>query len=558
MLSEPSPVFDARQYLAIVRRNLRVVVLVAVAAGALGVVVGTFGTVRYASTADLVPQPSVLDDIMRTVFESQALPPTVTPDDVQVFLDDHRSRRPAEMAGVETEVTLEPEENLIRLRVVADSAARARSLSETLADAFGDSRVELIESQLERMRRLLEGRLEELDRQAASPSAPDGGLPLGVIERRAVVSEAIEQIIFAQQIERTSDIRVVHSASEPDAVGRGGVSDLRLAVVATIVGVLLGIAVAIVREHSDFRVRGDLGEVVTPDGFHVPQASAVPLANWTKTRPGRPGPVVQTSGAPLSATAEGIASLRTWVRHQASQDDLSSFAVVSSYPREGRTSVALNLARELARSGSRVVLVDADFRNPGLAELFGGSPGLAEVVRGEAALPDVLRELPGVPGLRYLPSGVAVTPPSELLAHPETVDALSGLRRDHDFVVLDTPPLFGASDALVVATAVDLALLVAASGYTDRRDVERSIELLRSVGADRVATVVNGVRTSDGLRGSRGASTRIAVGTREAGGEPPGATGAAESRVTATPRAEPLPAPRAALDDGSAVPEDIR
>jgi capsular exopolysaccharide synthesis family protein len=170
----------------------------------------------------------------------------------------------------------------------------------------------------------------------------------------------------------------------------------------------------------------------------------------------------------------------------------TSLLLTGPHAKEGTTAVACGLAIAMAETGSRVVLVDANLRTPGVGRYLSLEPGrgLADVLSGTARVPEVLRDsLDG--RLTVLPAGEPAPDPGEILASPRLATTLRALTERFDVVLVDAPPLHGVADATVLGKATDGALLVVRANHTRTLDVERSVDLLRRVGAQLAGAVLN-------------------------------------------------------------------
>ena len=165
--------------------------------------------------------------------------------------------------------------------------------------------------------------------------------------------------------------------------------------------------------------------------------------------------------------------------------------VTSCLPGEGKSTTVANLAIALAHGGESVVLVDADLRRPRLDELFGldRAPGLTTALVGAVDIADAVQET-SVPGLDVLTTGALPPNPSELLQTNAMADLVLTLQRRYDIVLFDAPPLLPVTDAALLATLSDGAVLLVRHGRTTAEQVRAAVGRLQSVGADLLGTVL--------------------------------------------------------------------
>ena len=196
---------------------------------------------------------------------------------------------------------------------------------------------------------------------------------------------------------------------------------------------------------------------------------------------------------------ERLRATRTNLLHALSHGARQVVVVTSAGPQEGASETAAGLARVLALSGHRVVLVGGDLRSPSTVGAQGG-PGLAEVLAGSARLSQVLVE-GEVAGLELLPAGEMPENPSELLGGRNMSDLLQHLASDR-IVVIDAPPVCRFTDAVVLAAYAGGVLLVARAGRTTAEGL-REAALAVGQGGGRVLGVVL-TNVSDVGRGGQG------------------------------------------------------
>lgn len=263
---------------------------------------------------------------------------------------------------------------------------------------------------------------------------------------------------------------------------------------AGILGVLLGVGLAFVREGTDPRLHGD-DDVERLLG--VPVLARVPPVRTARTEGNAPPLVVVAEGG-WSPGAEAFRTLRASLIHGSQRpdgDERLELLVTSPGTREGKTLVAASLAAALALQGRRTLLVDADLRRSEQHRIFGVEPrpGLSELMAGEAGLDEVTRRT-DVPGLDIVPSGRSRPDPTGLLGGPPFAAFLDGARDRYEAIVLDSPPTLAVADATILAGAVKGVLLVLRAERTDRRAARDAIEQLRRAGSRLRGIVLNGAR----------------------------------------------------------------
>src|ERR1700730_9527957 len=173
---------------------------------------------------------------------------------------------------------------------------------------------------------------------------------------------------------------------------------------------------------------------------------------------------------PKSEAAEAYRALRTSILLSSFGAPPKVILVTSALPQEGKTTISANSALVLAQRGSRVLLLDADLRRPGLEKLFGLRPhgGLSTLIAGSDKVEDVVRPVPEVPNLWILAAGPIPPQPAELLGSTVMKDYIARWRNEFDHVIIDTPPCLSVTDAVVLSPEVDRVILVARSGQTTK------------------------------------------------------------------------------------------
>jgi capsular exopolysaccharide synthesis family protein len=214
--------------------------------------------------------------------------------------------------------------------------------------------------------------------------------------------------------------------------------------------------------------------------------------------------VLQKPGAAIS---EAYRALRTSVLLSTAEQPPRVVLVTSSQPDEGKTSTSLNLAATLAQKGSRVLLVDADMRRPGLSKALSmptGS-GLSGILTGAYEYDEtLLKRVPGLDSLYLLSSGPRAPNPAELLCSIKMEKLVQTLRQKFDHVIIDSPPILPITDATIISTLVDGVVMVVESDKTSRAALNRACRVMEHSGGRILGTVFNKVDTRrDGYYGYR-------------------------------------------------------
>ncbi len=346
-----------------------------------------------------------------------------------------------------------------------------------------------------------------------------------------------------------SDQAVV-AISELDGVEDGGPSPVRATVISEAVlrpepispqpvrnlalgllgGLLAGLAVALLRDLTDLRVRGEADvRALTP----APVLGAVPLDGRAA---GSPTLVVDE---PYHGLSEALRTVRTNLTFVNAGQQPRSLVVTSPVPGEGKTTLSAHLALTLAANGMRVCLVEADLRRPQLAGHLGldGDAGLTTVLIGRAGLDEVLQPF-GTTGVTLLGSGQLPPNPAELLGSPRMRELLEELHGRFDVTVLDAPPLLPVTDAAVVSGLTDGALVVVGARVVRRAELGAALKRLELAQVPLLGLVLNrtaawtGEGYGDGGYGSaslphpsRRSRRRWAAGAGGRRARPPAASG---------------------------------
>ena len=338
--------------------------------------------------------------------------------------------------------------------------------------------------------------LLRLDARASSPE----------LAQQIVTAESDEIIRIVKKLEtqiaKDSPMIVANVASKPSFSTTPVAPSLALSLgVGLMLSFLIGIAGALVRDKLDISVktREDIEEITENS----------PLVTLPYDRGVKKNPLVMDD--PFGPLNEAFSVLRTNLQFSNLDAQRQMLVVSSALPDEGKTFVATNLAISMAKGGRSVLLVDADMRNPNVAELLGlpNSVGLVTVLLGRTTLGAAVQEHSS--GVNFLGTGFQPPNPAEVLDTQNMRDLLDTLRENYDVVIIDAPPILPVADAAILATEVDGVLLLARYGATSRDQLQQAVSRIDGVGGRVLGAILN--RTPRGALDAYGYGYGYGYGT---------------------------------------------
>lgn len=267
-----------------------------------------------------------------------------------------------------------------------------------------------------------------------------------------------------------------------------------------ILGFLLGIGLAFLVELLNDFVRTPK-DVATH--LHIPLLGIIPDAEEDRQVESiEPAFVVRQM--PNSILSESYRRARTNLKLSESGGKAKTILITSGGAKDGKTTVAVNLATTLVAEGKNVLLIDANFRRPTLQTIFAGDrgglqaiAGLSNLLAGQSDLQQTTMSS-GMEGLTIIESGPMPTNPAETLGSDAMQRLISQLRDSYDYVIIDGPPVLLASEAKILAKYVDGTILVFNAAVTRRGTGARTISELKQVNANILGCVLLGVKTLKG------------------------------------------------------------
>jgi capsular exopolysaccharide synthesis family protein len=363
---------------------------------------------------------------------------------------------------------------------------------------------------------LEELRSKALDQQKADTNVmSEKMVQYNILRREAEANKALYEGLLTKLKEagisaglRSSNVRIIDPAMIPSTPARP--AKARNIALAFLVGLVGGIGLALLREYLDNTVK-------TPDDVEtlarLPSLAVVPAFGDGASTKKRGGLLSGASSnghdkrielvaqhLPKSQVAEAFRALRTALLLSQPDHPPQVILVTSALPREGKTTAAANLAVTLAQLGDKTVLIDADLRKPGIGRLLnlgtGKYAGLSSYLAGVSSLDLVTVPHPAIPNLAAIPTGPLPPNPADLLSSHRLTDAIAELRTKYKFIVIDSPPVMAATDAVILSVQADGVLLVVRSGETPKEAFTRTRDLLTSVKSHLLGVVLNAVDAS--------------------------------------------------------------
>ena len=281
---------------------------------------------------------------------------------------------------------------------------------------------------------------------------------------------------------KESTVEITDEAEVPKTAIRPNVP-LNIAL-GVVVGLILGVGLAFFIEYLDTSVK-------TIDDVERALGAAVL------------GVIPQNVGSLLdegdeSPHAEAYRVLRTNILFAGRKDESqTTFSVVSGGAGEGKTTTMFNLAVVFAQMGDRILIVDSDLRRPSMHRYMNVSNniGLTNYLLGQATIDEVIQTTE-LPSLHFIPSGKLPSSSMGILSSAKMKEFVAEMKSRYDYVFLDAPPIMGVSDASVLASMVDMCVLVVQYRKYPQMMTQRAKEMVTKVGGELVGVVLNNINIS--------------------------------------------------------------
>lgn len=447
--------------------------------------VATHDPAKSARIANRLAELYVLDQIEvkfeRTQQATQWLTVRVTE------LKDDLERAEAQLKTFDSNAALVSRESLeAQSRQLKELRERRTEVEARVAEARNQAEARRLETHVQGFDRAI----AELETRIAEQSAEL--VTLEQLSREAEANRLIYEYFLGrlketrvQQGIQQADARVLSPAVEPVRASSPRVGSLLA--LATVAGFLLGAFRAVRREmrQTAFRTVEDLESATG-----LPVLGSVPQVQGRQRR----RPLDAVIGAPQSALAESVRNLRTSLLLADTARPPKVIMVTSSVPAEGKTTVSLLLAQNLAAMGRKVLLIEGDLRRRVFGAYFGAdsADGVVAVVTGAAAFRRVVHRDADT-GIDVLMAESTETNPADFYTGPGFAGLLATRRRDYDTILIDTPPVLAVPDARIIAPHVDRVLYAVRWNITTAAQVRLGLGAFKFPGAPDAGLVLTQV-----------------------------------------------------------------
>lgn len=485
---------DIRQYLWILWRYLWLIVLAGILGAGVGYYVSVTQTPIYQSTTTVLINESAAKNAVTdytTILASERLTKTYSEMLVKTPVMEEVARRlnlKVLPDDLQKRVEAQPvrDTQLVKISVEDPNPYLAAAIANTLVEVFSDQIKELQTSRFSESKANLQEQIYAMEAQISQASQELAKMK----EQGLSGADALEarlaqyQQIYASLVTNFEQIRLAEAQSatniiqvEPARADLVPVRPqvLRNTLLAGFVAVVLAIGLVFLFEFLDDTVK-DPDQIIR--ATELPILATIGRINTEKTS-------LVAQFDPLSPIAESFRRLRTNIRYSAVDEPIRRLLVTSPTPKEGKTTVATNLAVILAQDGLRTILIDGDLRRPTIQKLFRSKidSGLSTLFVHPELSVDLVLKPTNIVGFQVLPCGERPPNPAELLGSKRMSDILSQAEAIADMVVIDSPPVLSVIDAAVLATLNTGVLIVIQPGSTKQRDLMQTVEQLRRVKA---------------------------------------------------------------------------
>lgn len=353
-------------------------------------------------------------------------------------------------------------------------------------EAAVDSMRDTLQHEIETMKQVLVNRMESTkvatgDHVGRMANESEYMVAKKDYEQQQALATEMQEHVMKQKVDYVMPQAPIqkHEEAYPDPTVAKPNIQLLLAI-GSVIGLVLGLVLAFFLEYMDTSVK-TLDDVERYLG--VPVLAVIPKDV---------GVLHKQSG--LSPDAEAYRILRTNIEFNRRSADANAITIVSGGAGEGKSTTLVNLAFICAQGGYNTLMIDGDLRRPKLHTFFdiNNSVGLTNYLTTALMLEDVILQTP-IDNLYFMPSGILPADAAGILNSRRMSELIQDLKNRFDLVLIDSPPILGVSDASVLASEVDLTIIVIQHRKLPRGMLLRVKQAVENVGGTVLGVVLNNV-----------------------------------------------------------------
>jgi capsular exopolysaccharide synthesis family protein len=333
-------------------------------------------------------------------------------------------------------------------------------------------------AQLQKREGELRSAIDAQKAQAAAQSRK--ATELETLKKEAESAKSLYEVLLQKLNEtdiaasiRSNNVSLIERASAPQTPVRP--DKKRIAGLALVIGLLIGVGLVLVREYLDNTIK-------TPEEveryLHLDLLAAVPHYDESS----------------VHLVTEAYQNLRTALIFGRKDEAGQVVLVTGTAPQEGKTTTIVNVAKLLASSGEKTVVLDFDLRRAQLHARLSltREPGLTDFFVKHESLDTIVRPT-RIPNLFVMTAGPLPPNPPAILGRKSVAELLEHLRKHFEWILLDSPPLASVTDALLLARQADMTIVVIQHNKVDKKVIKRNVAALRKVTSNLLGALLNGV-----------------------------------------------------------------
>ena len=497
---------ELADYLDIVNRRKTTIIALVLATLALAILLSALQTPQFRASARVRVEVGSTDTLEDNSNTSTSVRARNLQNEVEFANSDRVADAAAAAFGEEINAVIAAsnDSDTLTFTVVNANAETAANIANVFAGSYVTERSDSASERFTDASEVISERLVVIaDERSQLEASRTAGADASSIDNQLVALDTEEaglrsqlsQIDVIGQLNSSTSVSILNEAEPPaGAFSPSWVRNIGLALIA---GLVLGMGVALVRESLDNTILTKRSLEKVMDG--LPILGIIPSPHRSRFGTKRERRLITSR---TGAFTEAYRSLHSSIElGQAAGSEIRSILVTSPNASEGKSTVAAHLAIAFARSGSSVIVIDADMHNPSQHQMFGLSNvnGLAEQLSNVGNAEIVTEQASGEGLLSVIPAGTSALPPADLLRSVPAQEFIEKLSYAYDIVIIDSPPLRPVTDTLPLARVADATLLVSMRGQTNASEVEEAIEMLARAQTRPLGGVLNGAE--DGQTG---------------------------------------------------------